>query len=104
MSDINQGSGKGIMVAAMVGAAVGAGVALLLAPCSGRDTRRWLAQRSRDVTDRTTSAFEHGKEALRRAAKEIGRDVEEASNALHAPAHADAGATTTYPPSLAQRL
>jgi len=29
MSDINQGSGTGIMVAAVVGAAVGAGVALL---------------------------------------------------------------------------
>ena len=86
MSDINQGSGTGIMVAAVVGAAIGAGVALLWAPCSGRETRGWLAHRTRELKNRTTSAFEHGREAARRAAKEIGRDGEDA--------YAETGATT----------
>ena len=92
MSDINQGSGTGIMVAAVVGAAVGAGVALLCAPCSGSETRRWLAHRTREIKDRTTSAFEHGKDAFRRAAKEVGRDAEEAANAHDRPAYTEAGA------------
>jgi len=75
MSDINQGSGTGIMVAAIIGAAVGAGAALLLAPCSGKETRGWLADRSRQLKDRTTSAFEHAQEAVRQSAKEIGRNA-----------------------------
>jgi len=93
MSDTNQGSGNGIMVAALVGAAVGAGVALLFAPCSGRETRGWLAHRTREIKDKTSSAFEQVKEATRRAAKEIGKDAEEAPNAHDRPAFAETGAT-----------
>ena len=95
MSDINKGSGTGIMVAAVVGAAVGAGVALLLAPCSGKETRGWLAHRSREIKDRTTSAFEHVKEATRRAAKEIGSVAGEPADAHDRPAQTEAGAKTT---------
>lgn len=76
MSDNNLGSGNGIVVAAVVGAAVGAGMALLLAPCSGRETREWLASRGKELKDRTTNAFEQGKDSIRRAAKDLGRDVE----------------------------
>lgn len=94
MSDIHQGSGKGIVVAALVGAVVGAGVALLCAPCSGRETRKWLAHRTQEIKDRTTSAFEHGKEAVRRGAAEIGRAAQEAANAPHRPEHTEPGATT----------
>jgi gas vesicle protein len=74
LSNVNQNNGKSILVAAAVGAAVGAGVALLLAPRSGKDTRAWLAQRTREMKDKTTSAFEQGKDAVIRASKEIGRD------------------------------
>ena len=94
MSDFNQGSGKGIMVAAVVGAVVGAGVALLYAPCSGRETRGWLAHRSREIKDKTTSAFEQGKEAVRRTAKAIGREAEEVVNAHDRPARTEVNATT----------
>jgi gas vesicle protein len=73
---MNQGSGTSILVAAVVGAAVGAGVALLFAPCSGKDTRGWLANRSREITDRTTSAFEQGRSAIRRATDAIGSDAD----------------------------
>ena len=94
MSEIKNGSGTGIVVAAVVGAAVGAGIALLFAPCSGKETRGWLADRTREAKDRTTSALAHGKEAVRRAAKEIGRDSEDAARAPGRPAHVDVGATT----------
>ena len=76
MIDNNQGNGSGILVAAMVGAAVGAGVALLFAPCTGKETRNWLSQRTGELKSRTASAFEQGKESIRRAAKEIGREAE----------------------------
>jgi len=82
MNEINTGNGKGIMVAAIVGAAVGAGVALLFAPCSGRETRGWLADRAVELKGRTTNAFEQGKASIRRAANEIGKDAETISSTL----------------------
>jgi hypothetical protein len=74
MNDNSQGGGNGILLAAVVGAAIGAGVALLFAPCSGKETRDWLAQRGQEMKDKTTSAFAQGKESVIRAAKEISRD------------------------------
>lgn len=96
MNEVHQGSGTSIIVAAVVGAAVGAGVALLFAPCSGRETRGWLSDKTREVKDRATSAFAQGKEAVRRAAHEIGgaAAAEETSNAGNRPAHAGVGAAT----------
>jgi gas vesicle protein len=82
MSDVNSGGGKGILVAAVVGAAVGAGVALLLAPYSGKDTRRWLADRTQDLKGRTTNALEQGKASIRRAAKDLGKDAEDIATTM----------------------
>lgn len=65
-------SGRSVITAAVVGAAVGAGVALLLAPCSGRETRGWLARRTRDIKDQTTNAIGQGASAVRRAATHVG--------------------------------
>jgi len=82
MSEINQGNGStgtGILLAAAAGAVVGAGVALLFAPCSGAETRDWLARRGRDVKARATGAIDRGKEAIRRAGSEMGREVAEAA-------------------------
>lgn len=76
MSESTQGNVSGIFVATVIGAAVGAGVALLFAPASGKETRNWLAHRTGEIKDRTTNALVQGKEAIRRAAKEIGRDGE----------------------------
>jgi hypothetical protein len=76
MSDNIQGNGSGMLMAVMVGAAVGAGVALLFAPCSGKETRDWLYQRTGELKTRTTNAFEQGKESVRRAARDIARDAE----------------------------
>lgn len=79
MSEMNHGGGTGaatgIAVAALVGLAVGAGVALLFAPCSGRETRGWLAHQGRKLQDRAASALERGGETTLRVAKEIGTDA-----------------------------
>jgi gas vesicle protein len=88
MSENNQGNASGmgnasgILMAAMVGAAVGAGVALLFAPRSGKETRDWLSQRTGELKDRTANAFEQGKESIRRAAKDISRDAETVATTL----------------------
>ena len=82
MRDINPGNVTGILVAAAVGAAVGAGVALLFAPYSGRETRGWLADKSRAVKDRLTFAVEQSKDSVLRAAKEIGKDGDTAAKTL----------------------
>lgn len=46
---------SGFLVGAAVGAVVGAGVALLLAPKSGKETREWLG----DGLERTKAAVRH---------------------------------------------
>ena len=94
MSDVHESNGMSIVVAAVIGAAVGAGVALLWAPCSGRETREWLAHRTRELKDRAKSGLEHGKEAIRSAAKEIGRDSEDVASAHDRPPYTEANATT----------
>lgn len=64
------GNGKGsdmlmgLVVASVVGAAIGAGVALLFAPQSGRESRDWLARRTRELKDRVAGAIEQSKEAI----------------------------------------
>jgi gas vesicle protein len=83
MSDSNNsGSVNGILVAAAIGAVVGAGVALLLAPRSGKDTRDWLAQKSSEIKNRTAVAYQQGKDSMRRAAKDLGQDAEAVATTL----------------------
>lgn len=74
MSEKNTSRGTGLLVAALVGAAVGAGAALLLAPGSGKETRGWLAHRTRKLKDATVTAYAESKETIRRAAKTVGSD------------------------------
>ena len=74
MSEKNAIGGKGILVAAVVGAAVGAGVALLFAPGSGKETREWLAHRTRKLKDATVTAYAESKDTIQRAAETIGSD------------------------------
>jgi len=67
------------MMAALVGAAVGAGVALLFAPGSGKETRGWLAHRTRKLKDATINAYAESKGVIQRAATEIGSDGDRAT-------------------------
>jgi len=53
-----------LVVTAIVSAAVGAGVALLCAPQSGRESREWLARRARELKERVATALEQGKDAI----------------------------------------
>jgi len=71
---------SGFLAGAAVGAVVGAGVALLLAPKSGRETREWLGAKSSQVKGRIAEAVERTKAAVRHEAQVI-------ANTLDTPKH-----------------
>lgn len=57
MEDNNSSYSKGFLIGAVVGGAVGAVVALLFAPKSGRELRRDIADRTEDVVDKAQQMF-----------------------------------------------
>jgi gas vesicle protein len=71
---------SGFLAGAAVGAAVGAGVALLLAPKTGKETRAWLGDKSREVKGKLGEAYGRAKDTVRRDAQMI-------ANALDTPKH-----------------
>lgn len=75
------GNGRGRSFAAglIIGGLVGAGLALLLAPQAGEDTRRGLARRARRLAGDARDRYEEAKERVRRARAE--RREREGANA-----------------------
>ena len=69
---------------ALLGAALGAGAALLLAPQSGAETRHDLARRGRHLRARTATAWDDLRHELRYAARTSRRKLgRKFSGALH---------------------
>lgn len=62
-------SAAGFVSGLFLGAAIGAGVALLLAPQSGHRTRRALARSVEDVTDTAAERWEDMTDELRAAVR-----------------------------------
>ena len=59
----DDGSAAGTVVVSFVlGALTGAAVALLMAPASGEETRRMLAEKAREGRDRANEAAQKGRE------------------------------------------
>src|SRR3954452_1041781 len=58
-----------------IGVTVGAGTALLLAPKSGRDTRRSIARKGRRLRSRTQDAWDDLRDELREAASRSGKSL-----------------------------
>jgi gas vesicle protein len=61
MSRDDGGAGT-VVVAFVLGALTGAAVALLMAPASGEETRRMLAEKAREGRDRANDAAQKGRE------------------------------------------
>jgi len=78
MSNLQKGSVTlgGFLVGAAVGAVVGAGVALLFAPQSGKETRTWIGAKSREVKGRVGDAVIRAKEAIRHEATAVTANLE----------------------------
>jgi len=71
MSDSNSTQFGNLVTAFAIGGLVGAGVALLLAPQSGKETRDLLSRKSRELTDRAGSALDSARESVRSKAAPI---------------------------------
>src|SRR5215470_13836173 len=81
MTKEDSGSAGPVIVAFVLGAITGAAVALLVAPASGEETRRLLAEKAREGRDKAGEAVRQGQELWNRqrdtlaTAFERGRDA-----------------------------
>jgi gas vesicle protein len=68
----NNGSQTGsVLLAFAIGALAGAAVALLYAPAAGEETRRKLAQKTREGRENLATAVERGREVYEQVRKEM---------------------------------
>lgn len=79
MSEVNRAGGA--VAGFMFGAVVGAGAALLLAPATGRDTRRKIGSTARRLADGVGSELGEMKNKAIQRASEINGDVKDAIDA-----------------------
>ena len=85
------GSGNSMLTGLLVGAVVGAGLALLYAPCTGKDTREWLARKSKELKDRTEAAYDEAKATMRSEGSGLMGDLKDVARAQAAPTYSAAG-------------
>jgi gas vesicle protein len=65
-----------VILAFVLGAITGAAVALLMAPATGEETRRMLADRARESADRARAAAGQGRELWNRQRETFANAVE----------------------------
>ena len=82
MSENNGSSGGSYLTAAVVGALIGAGVALLYAPYSGKETRKLLARRAKKLKGQAESALEDAKELIREKKADLEEAIENGKEAM----------------------
>jgi gas vesicle protein len=76
MARDNGGEAGTVILAFVLGAVTGAAVALLMAPASGEETRRLLADRAREGADRAREVAGQGREMWNRQRETFANAVE----------------------------
>ncbi len=72
-----EGTGAGaVMLAFLIGAAVGAAAALLFAPASGKDTREYLGERAREGKEKAAEAAQKAREVVKTQREGLGAAIE----------------------------
>lgn len=66
----------------LLGGLIGAGVMLLLAPQSGKKTRKQILRKSRDLRVQTTDAIEDGVAQVQAKAHQVSTSIHEQAEAL----------------------
>ena len=98
----DDGNAAGTVILAFVlGAVTGAAVALLMAPVSGEETRRLLAERAREGRERAEEAARQGREFLNRQKETLNSAVERGREAYN---QARGGATPPQAPGTPDAL
>jgi gas vesicle protein len=72
----DDGGAGTVVVAFVLGALTGAAVALLMAPTSGEETRRVLAERAREGRERAGEAARQGREFVNRGKETVTGAIE----------------------------
>jgi gas vesicle protein len=72
-----------IVVTFVLGAIAGAAVALLLAPATGEETRRVLAEKAKEGRDKASDAARQGREFLNRQRDHLQTAVDRGREAYH---------------------
>ncbi len=75
--DDSAGSASSLLAGITIGALIGAGVALLLAPQAGEETRRELSRRARTIRDEATDRWDDASHRARREVRRRGRQLRE---------------------------
>lgn len=70
------GAAGTVVVAFVLGAITGAAVALLMAPASGEETRRLLADKAREGRDRASEAARQGREFVNRQKETLSSAID----------------------------
>ena len=100
MRDDGSGSGT-VIVAFVLGALTGAAVALLMAPASGDEVRRVLAEKARDGREKANEAARQGREFINRQRETLTTAVERGREAYE---QARSGVTPPPPATTEDRL
>jgi gas vesicle protein len=97
MARDDAGAAGTVIVAFVLGALTGAAVALLVAPATGEETRRTLAEKARESRQRASEAARQGREFVNRqkdtisTAIERGRDAYEQARTAARPSGGPSG-------------
>ena len=78
----DSGSTGSVIAAFVIGAVAGAAIALLLAPASGEETRRKLAEKAREGAGKIKEAARDGQDFLRRQRETVADAVERGREAF----------------------
>src|SRR5262245_29468629 len=70
------GAAGTVIVAFVLGAVTGAAVALLMAPATGEETRRALAEKAREGRQRASEAARQGREFVNRQRENISSAID----------------------------
>lgn len=81
MSRDDGGAAGTVIVAFVLGAVTGAAVALLMAPASGEETRRLLAEKAREGREKVGDAAQKGREVWDRQRETLGTAFERGKEA-----------------------
>jgi gas vesicle protein len=72
----DDGAAGTVVLAFVLGTITGAAVALLMAPASGEETRRVLAERAREGRERATDAARQGREMVNRGKETLTTTID----------------------------
>jgi gas vesicle protein len=77
------GAAGTVVVAFVLGAITGAAIALLLAPASGEETRRILAEKAKEGRERASDAARQGREFVNKQRENISTAIDRGREAYN---------------------